>query len=94
MPDVDGLTRAEHVQLCVEKNLLEAAIIRDCEGHIQVATVIRITANGHDFLDLIRDDRRWKKILDKIKETIGNATLESVIHVGKFFLYQALKSAG
>jgi hypothetical protein len=38
----------------------------------------RITSNGHDYLDAIRDEGVWNKTKKTIAETGGNATLEMV----------------
>ena len=38
----------------------------------------RITNEGHDFLDAIRDEGLWQKTKDTVSETGGNATLEIV----------------
>ena len=38
----------------------------------------RLTAQGHDFIEAIRDDGIWEKTKKTVAETGGNATLEMV----------------
>src|SRR5438067_163459 len=58
--------RAYHVALLKDAGFVEAAISRDQHGLPSGAVVMRLTWQGHDFLDAMRDDNIWKKAKEKI----------------------------
>ncbi len=58
--------RFHHVQLLCDAGLLERIS----------QSVFRLTNQGHDFLDSIRDEGRWKKVMDRIAEHGGDWTME------------------
>ena len=58
--------RWQHVQLLCDAGLL----------HAVKETTFRITNEGHDFLDSIRDDRLWTRVKDRIAQHGGNWTMD------------------
>lgn len=46
----------------------------------------RLTSSGHDFLDAIRDDSRWQKVMDYIKQNGGDWTLGILKDLASRFL--------
>ena len=51
-----------------------------------VTDLLRITFDGHDYLDAIRDEGIWNKTKQAVAETGGSATLEIVKSVAVGFL--------
>ena len=58
-----------HVQLLCDAGYLVK--LRDTEN-----SGYRLTSQGHDFIDTIRDIGIWEKTKEAVAETGGNATLE------------------
>ena len=50
----------------------------------------RLTAQGHDFIEAIRDEGIWEKTKKVVSETGGNATLEMVKIIASGFLKEKL----
>jgi hypothetical protein len=46
----------------------------------------RLTREGHDFLQAIRNDTVWNRIMSKAKELGGALTLEIATELGKKYL--------
>lgn len=55
---------------------------------------IRLTWQGHDFLDNVRNDTVWEKTKNKISSTVGTASVEIVGQVAASFLRQMLGLPG
>jgi RIO-like serine/threonine protein kinase len=51
----------------------------------------RLTNQGHDYLDAIRDEGIWRRTKDVVAETGGNATLEIMKKVATGFLKEQIK---
>ena len=65
-----------HVQLLCDEGLL-----------YQVSdSAYRLTSQGHDFIEAIRDKGIWEKTKEAVAETGGNATLEIVKTLALGFL--------
>ena len=58
-----------HLVLLEEAGLIEAAVLKMSSGHSRVK-VSKLTWEGHDFLDAIKDDTLWAKAK---KNVIGPA---------------------
>ena len=57
--------------------------------------VYRMTSQGHDYLDAIRDEGIWKKTKDAVAETGGSAALEIMKKLAMGFVEtKLLKHAG
>lgn len=59
------------------KLLDQAGFIRgsgDKDGY----SVMRLTWEGHDFLDAIRSDTVWNRTKEKVSKTVGSASLEII----------------
>ena len=64
--------KVHHIELLCDAGLL-----------VQVSdSGYRLTFQGHDFLDSIRDETRWKKIIERIKTTGGDWTLDILKKLG------------
>ena len=76
----DSLERVHHFRLLCDEGLLEET--RE--------SCFRITASGYDFLDAIRDDSRWQKVMGRIEENGGAWTLDILKQLASQFLKDAL----
>jgi len=52
--------------------------------------VYRLTNQGHDFLEAIRNETVWKKTNDVIVQTGGLVTLDILMGIAKGFLKEAI----
>lgn len=59
----------EHVLLLKEADFLEFQIIPDASGYIYITDTFKITWIGYEFLESIRNDSIFKKIIDKLSPT-------------------------
>ena len=57
---------AYQVALMKEAGLVDAAVVEDDFGLPRTANVIRLTWDGHDFLDASRDSKIWKMAKEHI----------------------------
>ena len=73
--------RQYHIQLLCDEGYLVSFT-----GGIAEAGVFRMTAQGHDFLDAVRDEGIWSKTRDAVRDTGGNATVEIVKALAMGFL--------
>ena len=53
-------------------------------------SIRRITWDGHEFLDAIRDEGTWKKTKEFVSKKVGSAPLEMVFEVARRFLQEKL----
>lgn len=56
-----------------------------------VSDLLRITNNGHDYLDLVRDDNVWKKTKAAVLETGGSSTLELLKNIAYGFVKKKIE---
>ena len=75
--DWDADTVACHVELLKEAGFLDATILHG-GGRTLGARVNRLTWEGHDFLDTVRDDTTWSQTKTRIAQSVGSASLEVV----------------
>jgi len=77
----DETKREYHVHLLCDACLL-----------VQVArSMYRMTSQGHDYLDAVRDVGIWQKTKKVVVDTGGNATLEIVKALALGFLKQKIE---
>ena len=68
-----------HIELMKEHGLVDAVIISDDDGPehgILMCTVERLTWNGHDFLDEIRDESIWEQAKRKCLNGTGGLSFD------------------
>ena len=63
---VEDPNAAYQVTLMKEAGLVEAQIIENGDGFPVAAALLRLTWNGHDFLDSSRDNTIWKKAMEHV----------------------------
>ena len=73
--NVDGRSRDE---ICGHVQMLEEAGYVDGASYESVPMIVRLTWDGHEFLDSIRDPKVWAKVTGKLKEVGGTAPLDIV----------------
>lgn len=75
-PDWDEPVIAYHVELLTEAGLLDARIIRTMGRQIGRFHINRLTWDGSEFLDAIRDDTIWNTTKKRVAATAGTVTIE------------------
>lgn len=75
-PSGSELKRWHHVDLLEDQGLVKST----GKG------VYRLTSDGHDFIDAIRDEGIWFKTKEAVRDTGGNATLEIIKSLATGFL--------
>ena len=73
LDQVEGIDPQEvgyHMMLLNEAGLIEAKVLKSSSGDGAIATALarRLTWQGHEFLDKIRDPSMWGKIKAKVQE--------------------------
>ena len=74
--------RLHHLELLCDAGLIVDAGVVD-SGY-------RLTSQGHDFLDAIRDPGRWRKTMDHVKGKGGDWTMEALKTLALQFLQKTL----
>lgn len=77
-----------HVKKCCE-----AGFFTDVEFYYNSIKIGDLYIKGHEFLNVIRDDKPWKKVTSIAKKagaTSLNAVFEIAVHVGKGLISNAL----
>lgn len=92
--EIEGWSREEvsyHIGLLVDKKLLEATCTAFLgRGHSQYFyDVNRLTFDGHDFIDNIRDPKFFNRIKQEATERGIALTLDAVIHLAKKLVREA-----
>ena len=70
-----------HITLLLDANYIDAKRL-PIQNEFIFYNVHRLTNEGHDFLDSIRDDKIYKKILKRLSVVSGAFTLEIVKELG------------
>lgn len=77
-PDLSAYSEEQkvyHMTLCIEAGLVHGEIVTDGNGYPAGTAAIRLTWNGHEFLDAARNDTVWKKALAHVKKAGVAVTL-------------------
>ncbi len=83
LDQVDGIAPQEvgyHMLLLKEAGLIEANILKSSSGDGAIATALarKLTWEGHEFLDKIRDPSMWGKIKAKVQEKGLDLTFDTI----------------
>ena len=81
--DVPQIVVNEHVYLCKQAGLLEAEIQRDSEGAAVICLMERLTWNGHEFLQLARNEALWTKAKSILAKKAITFSFEMLVEVLK-----------
>ena len=79
----------EHVKLLIEAGYLEGELKYSTNNRILLAAIRSLTPKAYDFLDNIRNDMLWKRILERVSTTTGSASLQIIEN----FAHQVVSSA-
>ncbi len=77
-PDLSSYSEEQkiyHMALCIEAGLVDGVIQTDANGYPSGTVAIRLTWQGHEFLDAARNDTLWKKTLGHLKKAGVAVTL-------------------
>ncbi|WP_417240629.1 DUF2513 domain-containing protein [Celeribacter halophilus] len=77
-------TRAEHIRWMMDEGLI--GMVPGSDVHV------RVTAKGCDFLDAVRNDKIWKRTLDKLKVVGGEASLDVIKSIASKILLSVIES--
>ena len=83
VPPIDGydvITIKYHLVLLYDGGLLRCEMVRSSTSDRVIYVIpFELTWDGHEFLEKIRDETTWRRILEKIKSS-GGALAFSVIN--------------
>lgn len=82
---------AYHVQLLAEAGFIDAQELSSSDGYDWKAK--RLTYQGHEFLDTIREPEIWRMTKDNAKKA-GGAGLQMIFEIGKACIKQQLINHG
>jgi hypothetical protein len=91
---VPGNTRAEisyHIQILDEAGLLEAQNLTTMDGYDWRAK--RLTYEGHEFLDTVRDSEIWRRTKETAKSA-GVVSVKAIFEIGRCYAKQKLVEHG
>lgn len=67
-----------HIELLLDCNYLEATPIKTMGCHYQQFIIHRMTSQGYDYLDNIRDEKVWQKTKSQIGKVSSSVSLEVI----------------
>ena len=94
IPDCAPDVFAYHAALLTEAGFLEGKIIRGPKGNPFAAFVLRMTWQGHEFLDAARNDSVWQTAKEKMLKPGMSWTFDLLREVLKSLAKQQLARAG
>lgn len=74
-----------HIELLIDSYFIEASEPIYCRT-IKDFLIYRLTSNGYDYLDAVREPSIWQKTTNKLLEVGGTATLDVVKDVASSFI--------
>lgn len=92
-PDLSKWTEEQqvyHMALLIEADLVHGATAEGSMGETVAAHAIRLTWDGHEFLEAARDDTVWKKAREQIAKAGGHVTLPILTALLTQFLKQQI----
>jgi hypothetical protein len=75
IPGYNDKVVAYHVAIMEQAGLLDAIVHKMLDGTME-GIPIRMTWLGHEWIDLARDNGRWKKAKKLVKEKVGSVSVE------------------
>ena len=79
-----------HTALLIEAKLIDGAVARDGVGYPAAAHAIKLTWQGHEFLDAARNETIWKKTIAKIKTAGSTVTFPILQEILTAFIKQQI----
>lgn len=62
--------------MALEAGLVDGSDVTSSGSTDPSAMITRLTWQGHEFLDASRDETRWKKAMDIVKEKVGSIPID------------------
>lgn len=87
----DKITIAEHCDLLFQQGFVKTYKPQFGDNTIMAFAVGNITAQGYEYLELIRDDEVWEKIKAKVEEKKLPKTIEWFAKIAGIFTGNAVK---
>lgn len=81
---------AYHFEIMQEAGLVKANVQREWGKTAVHAVVGPMTWEGNDFLDAVRNEKVWKRVMTKVAQISGSATFEIVKKLASESLSQML----
>jgi len=81
---------AYHCQLLLDEHFIEVIPIEDLSSMYSRCIVRRITSQGHNYLDSVRNDSIWVKTKEKLKEVGDSLPLSLILKVAEALIAQKL----
>lgn len=88
--DKDAYLVSYQVRILLEASLIDAVLSEVMGNEPKNFFIIRLTWEGHEFLDSIRNDSIWMKTKSKILEKGGSMTFDVVNAVALNFIKNAI----
>lgn len=82
--------RSEHYRLLVEQGSIQGDIKVYLGGELKVIAY-RLTWDGHELLDSIKNENVWSQVTERLKSVGDGATVEIVKSLAVMFLKKALQ---
>jgi len=82
--------RAYHVQLLIDAGLVEGIVRKGPQGAFTGAIVSRLTWDGHDFLQSVREDTVWNKAKEQVLKPGASWTFDILKEWAKYELKKKL----
>lgn len=76
--------RAHHIAIMIEAGLIIGSVQTDQNGVPAKGFTLRLTWQGHEFLDAARDDTTWKKVRDKVVKPTASFTFGILVEALKY----------
>ena len=92
-PEDKRVEVAYHMALLIEAGLVQGRVLQTMGPEAQEFLVQRLTWNGHEFLDTIRNDTIWARTKKVAIEGRTSATFEIIKDVAKEQLSAVVKGA-
>ncbi|MCB5725314.1 DUF2513 domain-containing protein [Mitsuokella jalaludinii] len=79
-----------HIHLLLDAGFIEATDIVHLDDAVDDFLITRITFDGYDYLDSIRNDSIWNEVKQKISSVGGSVSLDIVKELGVTLVRQHL----
>lgn len=76
--------RAHHIAIMIEAGLIIGQVQTNPEKIPVQGFILRLTWEGHEFLDAARDDTTWKKVRDKVIKPTASFTFGILVEALKY----------
>lgn len=92
-PVFEGYSRqlvGYHFQILDEAGLIDAVVCGGDDDPYRSAFAYRLTWEGNDFLDSVRDEAIWKRVRSAVVEAAGGASLDVVKSIAPTLVAEAI----